>query len=331
MTNPVLVEVLRGEAVESVHRGAVAVVDANGKLVFELGDIEAPVFPRSAVKAIQALPLIETGAADALDFGDRELALACASHNGEPEHTALAADMLARAGLGEAALECGAHWPFNQDATIAMARGGGEPGQLHNNCSGKHAGFLSVCAHCGFDHPGYVAVGHSVQGLVREALQDVTSTPLSVDEYGIDGCSIPTYAVPLKSLALGFARMTSGNGLAGERAKAAQRLIKACMAQPFFVAGTGRLDTKLMRVGAGRIFVKTGAEGVYCGVLPELGLGFAIKCGDGASRGAEVATVALIHKLLGENIPGLEEMERPILRNWHGTLVGGLRPSEAFS
>lgn len=330
MTNPVLVEVLRGDVVESVHRGAVAVVDADGKLVLSLGDIDAPVFPRSAVKSIQALPLIESGAADALGLGERELALACASHSGEPEHAALAAEMLVKNGLGEAALECGAHWPSDQNATIALARGGGKPNQLHNNCSGKHSGFLSVCSHCAIDHQGYVAAGHPLQEMVREAMQEVTGAEHGEANRGTDGCSIPTYAVPLKSLALGFSRMASGTSFSKARAKAAQRLIKACMAEPFLVAGTGRLDTKLMEAAGGRVFVKTGAEGVYCGVLPDLGYGFAIKCGDGAARGAEVATVALIHKLLGETIPGLEGMERPELRNWHGTLVGGLRPSEAF-
>lgn len=331
MTNPVLVEVLRGDLVESVHRGAVAVVDAAGRTVFELGDIDTSVFPRSAVKAMQALPLIESGAADALGFGNRELALACASHSGEPEHAALAADMLKRAGLGEAALECGAHWPSNQEATIGLARTGGKPNQLHNNCSGKHSGFLAVCQHCGIGHEGYVAAGHPLQEMIRDTMQEVTGAKLDAENCGIDGCSIPTYAIPLRSLAQGFARMTSGKDLSAGRAKAAKRLIDACMAEPFLVAGTDRLDTKLMGALPGRIFVKTGAEGVYCGVLPELGLGFALKCGDGATRGAEVAVVALIHKLLGETIPALDGMERPILRNWHGIKVGSLRPTEAFS
>lgn len=333
MTNPVLVEVLRGDIVESVHRGAVAVFDADGKALFEIGDIDRPVFPRSAVKAIQALPLVESGAADAFGFGERELALACASHSGQPEHADLAQAMLERAGLGEQALECGAHWPSSQEATIALARSGSEPSQLHNNCSGKHSGFLAVCQHCGIDHHGYVAAGHGLQEMVRETMQEVTGFAHGPDNRGIDGCSIPTFAVPLRNLAKGFASMVSGQGLVKSRADAAQRLIKACMTHPFLVAGTNRADTRIMQAAPGRIFVKIGAEGVYCGVVPELGLGFALKCGDGASRSAEVAVSALLARLLkvdAQLSAALSDIANPILKNWQGTVVGGLRPTAAL-
>lgn len=160
MNNPVLVEVLRGSLVESRHTGAVAVFDDDGKAILALGDIDTPVFPRSAVKAIQALPLVESGAADAFGFGDTELALACASHSGEGRHTALAAEILGKASLDESALECGAHWPTNHEATVALARSGGQPSALHNNCSGKHAGFLCGCRHLRLDHRGYVRPDH---------------------------------------------------------------------------------------------------------------------------------------------------------------------------
>jgi L-asparaginase II len=160
MANPVLVEVLRGDLFESRHEGSVAVFDAAGKPVLAIGDIEQPVFPRSAVKAIQALPLVESGAADHYGFGDRELALACASHSGEPEHVALATGMLAKASLEGSALECGAHWPSSQEATVALARSGRMPSALHNNCSGKHSGFLCACRHLRINHPGYVGADH---------------------------------------------------------------------------------------------------------------------------------------------------------------------------
>ena len=156
MSNPVLVEVLRGGQVESRHTGAVAVVDGDGKPVRTIGDVEQPVFPRSAVKSIQALPLIESGAADACGFGPKELALACASHSGEGAHVSLASAMLGKAGLGEQDLECGPHWPTNQEAMLELSRAGGKPSQLHNNCSGKHAGFLCACRHMGIDHRGYI-------------------------------------------------------------------------------------------------------------------------------------------------------------------------------
>ncbi|TPL49431.1 asparaginase [Mesorhizobium sp. B2-4-6] len=334
MTNPVLVEVTRGAVVESRHRGAVSVFDADGKAVWEIGDTERPVFPRSAVKAIQALPLVESGAADALGFGDRELALACASHSGEPAHVELASVMLARAGLDKTALECGAHWPSSHDATIALARAGGVPNALHNNCSGKHSGFLCTCVHSGIAHGGYVKAGHALQEMVRDAMQSVTGAMHDVDHCGTDGCSIPTYAVPLKSFAQGFARMATGRGFSPERARAAKRLISACMAEPFLVAGTGKADVALMQAAPGRIFVKTGAEGVYCAALPELGLGIALKCDDGAGRGAEAMIAAVLAKLLrgDESVAAkLTELAHPPVESRIGAKVGSLRPTAALA
>ncbi|WP_296746026.1 asparaginase [Mesorhizobium sp.] len=334
MANPVLVEVTRGAVVESAHRGAVCVVDADGKIVWEIGDTARPVFPRSAVKAIQALPLVESGAADAYGFGDRELALACASHSGEPEHVELATAMLAKAGLDKAALECGAHWPSNHDATIALARAGGSPNALHNNCSGKHSGFLCTCVHSGIPHRGYVKAGHQFQEMVRDAMQSVTGAAHDVDHCGTDGCSIPTYAVPLKSFALGFARMATGRGFAPERARAAKRLLSACMAEPFLVAGTGKADVALMQAAPGRIFVKTGAEGVYCAALPELGLGIALKCDDGAGRAAEVMIASVLAKLLRSDetlAAKLIQLAHPPVESRVGAKVGTLRPTAVLN
>lgn len=328
-----LVEVLRGGRVESAHRGAAVVCDGDGKVVFAVGDVARPVFPRSAVKAIQALPLVESGAADACRFGDRELALACASHSGEPEHAALAAAMLARARLDEAALECGAHWP-REPAALALAAQGERPSQLHNNCSGKHAGFLCTCIHEGRDTRGYVTAGHPAQEAVREALVQVTGAAHDPGNAGIDGCSIPTYAVPLDALALGFARMASGAGLSAPRARAARRLLAACMAEPFFTAGTQRADTLMMEAAQGRVFTKTGAEGVYCAAIPELGLGLAVKCEDGAARAAEVVTAALLARFLRRDealAARLTALANPVLRNWNGIEVGSLRPTMALS
>ncbi|MER9227084.1 asparaginase [Mesorhizobium sp. M0437] len=334
MANPVLVEVLRGAIVESAHRGAVAVFDADGKPVWEIGDTAQPVFPRSAVKAIQALPLVESGAADAYGFGDRELALACASHSGEPSHVELARAMLAKAGLDETALECGAHWPSSHGATLALARAGSVPNALHNNCSGKHSGFLCTCVHSGIAHRGYVKAGHASQEMVREAMQAVTGAAHDADHRGTDGCSIPTYAVPLRSFALGFARMATGAGFEPVRARAAKRLLSACMAEPFFVAGTGRSDVAMMDAAPGRIFVKGGAEGVFCAALPELGLGIALKCDDGAGRAAEVMVAAVLAKLLQADqalAAKLTEQANPPIESRIGAKVGALRPTATFN
>src|SRR5881394_779059 len=240
MRNPVLVELVRGALVESRHSGAVAVVDADGASVLALGEVARPVYPRSAVKPLQALPLVESGAAERYGLGDTEIALACASHGGEPAHVEVAQRMLARAGLDAAALECGAHWPSHQDSAQALVRSGGAPSALHNNCSGKHAGFLCVACAASADHRGYVAADHLVQREVRAAVEDLTGVGFGADVCGIDGCSIPTWGVPLERLALAFARFGTGRGLEQKRANAAARIRAACAAQPYFVAGTGR-------------------------------------------------------------------------------------------
>ncbi|OQM75187.1 asparaginase [Manganibacter manganicus] len=333
MTNPVLIEVLRGSIVESAHRGAVCVADADGGIVWETGDTERPVFPRSAVKAIQALPLVESGAADAYGFGQRELALACASHSGEAAHAELARAMLAKAGLDESALECGTQWPTNRAAADMLTRGGAKPCALHNNCSGKHSGFLCTCVHAGFDHHGYVGADHPEQEMVRSAMETVTEASHGPENRGTDGCSIPTYAVPLRNLARGFARMVSGNGLGPQRAKAAERLLKACMAEPFLVSGTGRADIALMEAAPGRIFAKTGAEGVYCAALPELGYGIALKCDDGATRASEAMIAAVLARMLAgdEGVAAtLNTLANPVFSNWNGIDVASLRPTTAM-
>jgi L-asparaginase II len=334
MGNPVLVEVFRGETAESRHRGAVAVTDSDGKVVFSLGDIERPAFPRSAIKAIQALPLVESGAADAFGFGDEELAMACASHSGEQLHVAKAGEMLSRAGLDSTALECGSHWPFEQSVLIDLAKSGQSPTPLHNNCSGKHAGFLCTCRHLGIETRGYSALGSPEQDMVRDAMESVTGAAHRLDHCGTDGCSIPTYAIPLRNLAHGFARMATGTGLEPQRAKAAKRLLNAAMAAPFYVAGSGRACTKLMEMAPGRIFVKTGAEGVFVGALPEFGLGIAVKCDDGATRASEAmiaAVLARIYRNENELESKLDRFADREMRNWNGITFGVVSPTEALT
>lgn len=334
MTNPVTVEVTRGLLVESRHRGAVAVIDGDGKLVFSLGDIEAAVFPRSSCKAMQALPLVESGAADAYGFGDKELALACASHSGEDEHVALAASMLSRAGRDAEALECGAHWSFHQKTLIHQARTLEAPTALHNNCSGKHAGFICACCHQDLDPKGYVGYQHPLQVEIRAAMESLTGAVLGAESCGTDGCSIPTYAVPLKSLAHGFAKMATGTGLEPLRAKASRRLIEACMAEPFYVAGSGRACTELMQIAPGRIFCKTGAEGVFCAAIPEKGIAITLKCEDGTTRAAEAmvaATLARFFETESEVHAALIAHTTKPMRNWNGIHVGDVRVTSALA
>ena len=339
--NPVLVQALRGGIVESHHRGAIAVIDADGAVHTAVGDIDRPIFPRSAVKVLQALPLVAGGAAERYGLTDAELALACASHGGQPEHAATAAAMLAKAGVDAMALECGTHWPYHDASIKAMAAAGQTPSALHNNCSGKHSGFVCVgclmAAERGADARaflrGYVAPEHPVMQEVTAALQAATGHDLARTARGTDGCSIPTYAIPLRKLAHAFARVATGVGLSPGHARAARRLREAVAAAPFMVAGSGRFDTRVMEALGARAFCKVGAEGVHCAALPELGLGVAIKMDDGnTARAVEVAMAAVLQRLLA---PGgaagalLAELADLPLRSWNGNEVGRLRAGTA--
>lgn len=332
MVNPVLVEVIRGSLVETRHRGAIAVSDAEGKTVFAIGDVASAIFPRSAVKALQALPLIMEGAAERFGLSDEELALACASHSGEGAHVAGVARMLAKAGLDPPVLRCGAHWPVAQAAAAAVARSGA-PSPLHNNCSGKHAGFLCVARALGVDHADYWRPAHPVQQRVRRVLEDFTGATLGEAQCAIDGCSVPTWAVPLDSLAYGFAKFGAGRGIPTEHAKAAARLRQSCAKAPWFVAGTGRFCTDIMQLFGERVFVKTGAEGVYCAALPGEGLGIALKCDDGAGRAAQAIMAVLIVRFLplaAIEHAALHRFVQPVLRNWNNFEVGQIRLTEVL-
>ena len=339
--NPILVEVLRGGHLESQHCGAVAVVDADGGVLAAIGDIDRAVFPRSAVKVLQALPLVASGAADRLQLGDTELALACASHGGEALHARTAAAMLAKAGLDSDCLECGTHWPYNEIASRELAAHGAQPSALHNNCSGKHAGFL--CLACALAGPGvnlrqyvkgYVQPDHPLMREVSAALEAATGADLRSAPRGIDGCSIPTFAIPLRRLALAFARVGTGSGLSPDHARAALRLRQAVARAPFMVAGSGRMDTRVMERLGERVFMKVGAEGMYCAALPERGLGVAIKMDDGNNaRASEVTVAAVIEACLplaADDTGFMRGFSECTLRNWNGIAVGALRASDAL-
>ncbi len=312
-----------------------AVLDADGTVHTQWGDIDRPVFPRSAVKVLQALPLVESGAAERWQLSDEELALACASHGGEPAHARTAAAMLAKAGVDATALECGAHWPYNDAALKALAASGQQPSALHNNCSGKHAGFVCLgCLMAGDSDrraflSGYVKPEHPVMREVTAALQATTGYDLAQAARGTDGCSIPTYAVPLRHLAHAFARVGTGVGLSAGHQRAARRLRAAVAAAPGMVAGSGRFDSRVMALLGERVFCKVGAEGVYCAALPGSGLGVAVKMDDGNNaRACEVVMAALLLRLLpmsGDEQQQLSDLADVKLSNWNGIEVGRLR------
>lgn len=326
--NPILVEVTRGERVESVHRGAAVVVDADGRVILALGDIERAIYPRSAAKPLQALPLVASGAADRLGLTDAEIALACGSHAGEPLHVATTESMLRKAGRDAACLECGIHWPLEEVAARGLAASGKSPSALHNNCSGKHAGFICLACHMGLDPSGYVQPDHPVMRQVTMAIATATGTQLDEWCRAVDGCSIPAFAMPLRSLATGFARLGTGKHLTPALARASERVRAAIAAEPLMLAGTGRFDTRMATTFGEDVLSKCGAEGVAAAVIPQQGIGLAIKVDDGAGRAAEAAMAALLRRVLPGPLADHAELRNVAdspLRNWKGITVGRLR------
>ncbi len=328
--NPILAEIVRGTLVESRHTGAIAIADADGRLLLALGDVERPVFPRSAVKALQAIPLVESGAADAFGLGEDELAVACASHSGDHVQVEAVRSLLAKAGLDESHLACGAHWPVSETAMRELMRAGRRPQAIHNNCSGKHAGMLAAAVHLGFDPRFYERPDHEMQVLIARLISETCGVALDLGGVGIDGCSVPTWPLPLKALARGFARLGTGQGLPPERARAAERLRQACFKFPVLVAGEGRFDTMAMRALAPNLFVKGGAEGMHCAALPRLGLGIALKIDDGAKRADERVLAELLAALLPEARTVLADQLEAELRNWRGLKVGRIAAGPAL-
>lgn len=322
-----MIEVWRGERCESAHAGHAAVVDAAGALVEGWGDPGVVIYPRSSCKMVQALPLVESGAADGLET--TRLALACASHNGAAIHTGAVARWLADLGLGEGDLRCGAHEPHDTAARDGLIRAGHAPGQIHNNCSGKHTGFLALNRHLR-GGPEYVDPDHPVQRAVRAAFEDLTGE--ASPGFGIDGCSAPNFATTLAGLARAMAAFAAARADGNGRARAMVRLREAMMRHPELVAGEGRACTLLMRAMAGRAAVKTGAEGVFVAILPAAGLGIALKIVDGTTRGAEAAMVALLARLgvLDPAHPAARAFLDTDERNRRGLSVGTIRAAPGF-
>ncbi|UJW85477.1 asparaginase [Devosia sp. SL43] len=321
--NPVLAETVRGNWVENLHRGAYAVVDAEGTIIASAGDIERAIFPRSAIKSMQALPIFARHADEQFHHTSEELALACASHHGEDVHVNTAAGLLSRLGLSVADLECGAHQPTNNAAREALRAVGAEPSALHNNCSGKHSGMLSVAVAMGIPTAGYVGREHEVQKQVRAAVEAVIGEPLTEGKCGTDGCSIPTFAAPLRAFAYGFARMATGKGIAPELGTAARRLFDAATSHPHLVAGTGHADTLIMQAFNGRLMQKVGAEGVQCGAIRDKGWGYALKCDDGNIAASQAMLAGLLLKIADP-----DEAQRAVLQKWATQPINNVRGAE---
>lgn len=304
------------------------VIDASKTVVASWGDADLPVFPRSAIKPIQALPLIESGAADAFGLGQEDIAFACASHAGEPRHVALAEKWLDRLGLQLDDLACGAHEPTADAARAALLHAGRSPFRLHNNCSGKHLGLLTATRHHGEPVKGYEKAAHPAQRRWIEALAEIAETSLDGGSGGVDGCGIPTIPMPLGVLAFAGARLSRPETLPGRWREPARQVIGAMTAHPFLVAGTDRFVTDAIGVCGGTLVAKNGAEGVYLAFMPGRGLGMAIKIEDGAPRAAQALIAALIDRYLPFGDTERQALIRyldPPITNWAGDTVGTIR------
>lgn len=331
MTDAVeLAEVWRGGRLESRHRGHAVVVDATGQVAAAWGDPELTIYPRSSAKMIQALPLLESGAAAARGLSAERLALACASHDAARIHVDPVNAWMAELGLADDDFRCGPQEPRDLEMRDALIRAYERPAQVHNNCSGKHAGFLTLAAHLGAG-PEYLEIDHPVQVAVKAAFEETTGE--HSPGWAIDGCTAPNHACTLTGLARAMAGFATARDGAGARAEAMVTLRRAMCAHPELVAGEGRACTQLMRAMEGRVAVKTGAEGVFVAILPEKGLGIAVKAEDGATRAAESA-IAQILVQLGALAPGHPVAERLIagpITNRRGIRTGEMRPGAAFA
>jgi L-asparaginase II len=323
-----LAVVTRGDAIDSVHFGSVAVVDATGRLLYSAGDPRYLTTTRSALKPLQALPFVEGGGVERFGFSSSQVALLCASHSGEPRHVDAVADMLRRADCTADQLRCGVHPPLFYTANGALPPSGVKFTQLQHNCSGKHSGMLAYCRQRGaplasyvdFDHPLQVAIRHAVAHFTGVAERDLVA--------GIDGCSAPNYAVPLAQLAYAYARLAGGADDA-RYGKAPATLVAAMIEHPEMVSGEKRSDTALMRAGARDWVTKVGAEGVQAIGIRSKGLGVAIKVVDGNARGLHPATVSVLDQLgvldTAQQV-ALKAWREPSLRNYRGIVTGRVQP-----
>ncbi len=329
MNSEILAKVIRGETVESVHRGHLIVIEGDGNVVKSIGNPETVTFFRSSAKAFQAIPFITSGAADFFGFDEKEIALAVASHSGEKFHVELAAQMLEKIGLSEADLRCGVQLPFNEKRAEEMIRASEKPTQLHNNCSGKHAAMLAFAKHIGAEIETYDLLQNPIQQAILECVAEFTEIPKEKIQIGIDGCAAPNFALPVSAMAKSFAKLVfPPESLDEKTLEAVKRLVAAMINFPELIGGNDRLDTVIMQAACGKIISKVGAEGVYvAGILPsakwKTGLGIAFKIEDGEDKRARpVLAVELLRQLgiLSEN--DLTEISPMKIFNRRGDAVG---------
>lgn len=329
-TNPVVVDVIRRGKMESCHRGSAVVVDRDGQIVFSIGQPRRSIYPRSSLKFFQAIPLVESGAADHFGLGTKEIALACASHNAEPFHTETVIDWLKKLDLDPEALECGPTRPLSENAAWELAARGETPTRVHQNCSGKHSGMLTLAKFMGVETRGYSVYQHPTQAAWMRVLGELTGLDIFNLHWERDGCGLPAVYMPLDKLALAFSRYANIDRVGVERGAAMQRIRDAVTLHPEMIAGTARCCTGVIRNSRGSVLVKTGAEGVFGGCIPGRGLGFALKVDDGATRGSEVMLGALLQKLGlidAALASSLAPWFKPEIKNSQGHVTGQVVPS----
>ena len=328
MVNPVMVEATRGHHPESRHRGTAAVVDSMGHVIRSWGNIYEPVFGRSSLKFIQALPLIESGAADAFHLTPQEIALACASHHGEEMHVSVLEAWLQKLGKDERILACGIHRPLYTLTAKKLPNLKENPSVLQNACSGKHLGFLTTALHRNEPIEDYWSREHPVQRRVEQALAELTSVDLAHAPHGTDGCGIPAFAIPLYNIALAMARFADPSHLHYPRQKAIHRILSAVESYPEIIAGSDAFDTKIIKLTQGKVLCKMGTAGVEVAVIPSLGLGIALKVDDGNAKAAEIAFLAILRSIgsLDEDLYETMIPRMPILTH-KGKTVGFLQPT----
>jgi L-asparaginase II len=327
-----LVDVTRGDLTECVHLGALAVVDADGRLLHSIGDPYLVTYPRSSAKPLQVMPFIESGGAEHWGFTDRQVAIMCASHCGEDFHVQNVQSILARIGLDKSALMCGVHPPINKDAAARLAAAGQQPTTLHSNCSGKHSGMLSMARFLGVAHDGYYRPDHPVQKRILSLLCEFSDLPAEQITLASDGCTVPTFGLPLYNFALAFARIVQPDRWTPVRQAACKRVVRAMQTNPDMVSGTDRIDTDLLRAAEGSLICKGGAEGYMAlAILPSAafprgaGIAFKVIDGDATGRARSVATIELLRKLGVLNAPQLSALAKyhtlPV-NNMRGVPVG---------
>ena len=331
--NPILLRTFRGAEVETWHRGCWALVDSAGTVLESAGAVHEPIYARSTVKSMQAMPLVESGAADRFEFEAADLALALASHDGEAIHTERVARILARLDCGFEDLQCGAHPPTSRERRDELKSLGQTPTALHNNCSGKHAGFLALAKHLGQPLASYLDSEGEVQRLVRQALGEISGIDLNQLGTAVDGCSAPTFRLPLVSLATAFARVSDPTGedqgaptFSTQRRTACERMLAAAAEFPELIAGTRRrLCTDLLRASGGRLFPKIGGSSVYAVGLRDAGRALVVKIDDGAGRALASVVVRLLARfgwLSQAELEQLNEWTDEVLCNWAQREVG---------